>query len=119
MFREKGIDITNNQESFVHQDRTQISQAPSSQRQEMRGPQGDINDLLSGLKSKTVSSTTSLQPPVEIPISYNYNPDFKIEDDGESIISATSLRDLQSSNMPKRSGRRKPRSDKNTISLDI
>lgn len=99
MFREKGIDITNNQENFVQQDRTPISNAP--QRPEMRGPQGDINDLLSGLKIK---------PPSQQPI---------IEDDGGSIISSTSLRELQSSDTSKRSGRRRQRSDKNTISLDI
>jgi hypothetical protein len=126
MFREKGIDITNNQESFVHQDRTPISQAPPTtslpvQRQEMRGPQGDINDLLSGLKPKapnTAQPSPQIQS-VEIPPSYNYTPDFRDDNDGESIISATSLRDLQSSSVPKRSGRRKSRSERNTISLDI
>jgi len=34
------------------------------------------------------------------------------------MISITSLKDMQNNNMPKRS-RRKQRSDKNTISLDI
>jgi hypothetical protein len=101
MFREKGIDITNNQENFVQQDRTPVSNAP--QRPEMRGPQGDINDLLSGLKIKPSS-----QQPIR-----------SMEDEGDSIISATSLRDLQSTDGPKRSGRRRQRSDKNTISLDI
>lgn len=125
MFREKGIDITNNQESYVHQDRTPITQAPPppQQRQEMRGPQGDINDLLSGLKPKAPTAPQQPQPqpqpPIEIPPSYNYTPDFRDDNDGESIISATSMRELQSSNGPKRSGRRKPRSERNTISLDI
>jgi hypothetical protein len=40
-----------------------------------------------------------------------------LEDD--SMISISSLRDLNNTNMPKRSNRRKNRSDKNTISLDI
>lgn len=118
MFRERGIDITNNQENFVHQDRTPITQTPPQQRQEMRGPQGDISDLLSGLKPKAPTAPLT-ESPNEIPPSYNYTPEFREENDGESIISVTSLRELQSSNGPKRSGRRKPRSERNTISLDI
>jgi hypothetical protein len=35
------------------------------------------------------------------------------------MISISSLKDMQNANMPKRSNRRKNRSDKNTISLDI
>lgn len=107
MFREKGIDITNNQMNFVQQDRSSISNAPP--RQEMKGPQGDINDLLSGLKIKPPQQSTSS----------DYNLSMVNEHDGESIISANSLRDIQSGDAPKRSGRRRQRSDKNTISLDI
>jgi len=116
MFREKGIDITNNHENFVQQDRTPISSTPTpiqQKRPEMRGPQGDINDLLSGLKPKTPQYTPNLQDEQSSMF------EFKNEEDSESIISATSLRDLQSKNLPKRSGRRKPRSERNTISLDI
>ena len=101
MFREKGVDINNNQENVTYQEKT------IQPRQEMRGPQGDISDLLAGLKTKNTSqpsSTTNIT---------NY------EDDNESIISATSLRELQSNSIPKSSGRRKQRSDKNIISLDI
>ena len=73
-------------------------------RQEMRGPQNsDIDNILSGLKSKTVAMPTQ-QTPI-------------IEDD--SMISISSLKDLQNTNMPKRGGRRKNRSDKNTVSLDL
>jgi hypothetical protein len=69
-------------------------------RMEMRGP-SDISDLLSGLKTKTIN----------IPESQKNNND--------STISISDLKDLQNDgNVPKRSKRR-PRSDKNTISLDI
>ena len=69
-------------------------------RMEMRGP-SDISDLLSGLKTKTIN----------IPESQKNNND--------STISISDLKDLQNDgNVPKRSKRR-PRSDKNSISLDI
>ena len=67
---------------------------------EMRGP-SDISDLLSGLKTKTIN----------IPETQKNNND--------STISISDLKELQNDgNMPKKSKRR-PRSDKNSISLDI
>ena len=45
------------------------------------------------------------------------NDNITLEDD--SMISISSLRDMQNTNLPKRTNRRKQRSDKNTISLDI
>ena len=70
-------------------------------RQEMRGPQNsDIDNILAGLKTRTV----------------DIHEQSAGEDD--SMISISSLRDTQNANMPKRS-KRKQRSDKNTISLDI
>ena len=75
-------------------------------RQEMRGPQNsDIDNILSGLKPKTVAM---------LPQQTNNT---MFEDD--SMISISSLKDLQNTNMPKRGGRRKNRSDKNTVSLDL
>ena len=41
-----------------------------------------------------------------------------VNNDDDSMISISSLKDVQNGNMPKRS-RRKQRSDKNTVSLDI
>jgi len=71
-----------------------------SSRAEMKGP-SDINDILSGLKTKTIN----IQEPA-----------MKTE---ESTISISDLKELQSDvNMPKRSKRRQ-KSDKNTVSLDI
>jgi hypothetical protein len=68
----------------------------------MKGP-SDINDILSGLKTRTVDI---------------HAPPALAEDD--SMISITSLRDAQNGNLPKRTNtRRKQRSDKNIIALDI
>jgi hypothetical protein len=90
MFREEGIDL-NNSYADVN--------APTV-RQEMRGPQNsDIDNILAGLKTRTVDIHDTIN-----------------EDD--SMISISSLRDAQNNSLPKRS-KRKQRSDKNTISLDI
>jgi hypothetical protein len=98
MFREKGVDINgqydiNNNESVI-----------PSKRPEMRGPQTtDIDQLLSGLKMKAPETTR------------------KQESNGgnESVISLSSLKDMDSTEMPKQIRKRQNRSDKNTISLDI
>ena len=100
MFREEGVDMSN---KFVNPNQPQsMTPMPSSQpRQEMRGPQNsDIDNILAGLKTRNV----------------DIHEQSAGEDD--SMISISSLKDAQSMNMPKRS-RRKQRSDKNTISLDI
>jgi hypothetical protein len=90
MFLEEGVDL-NNSYADVN--------APTI-RQEMRGPQNsDIDNILAGLKTRTVDIHDTIN-----------------EDD--SMISISSLRDTQNNSLPKRS-KRKQRSDKNTISLDI
>ena len=66
----------------------------------MRGPQTDIDNILSGLKTKTVD------------IHEQTNGD-------DSIISISSLKDMQGTSIPKKSRRRNNGSNKNTISLDI
>jgi hypothetical protein len=96
MFREEGVELNN---QFVDLNR---EESTPSQRAEMRGPQNtDIDNILAGLKTRTVNIHESA--PTQ-------------EDD--SMISISSLKDAQNATMPKRS-RRKQRSDKNTISLDI
>jgi Family of unknown function (DUF5767) len=96
MFREEGVDM-NNQFGDLNREEPRQSQRP-----EMRGPQNtDIDNILAGLKTRTVNI---------------HEPAPAQEDD--SMISITSLKDAQNATMPKRS-RRKQRSDKNTISLDI
>ena len=71
-------------------------QQPKSVRQEMSGPKNvDINNILSGLKTKTVD----------------------ISNDEDSRISVSSLTDINNNNLPRKARRNK--SDKNVISLDI
>ena len=76
----------------------------SSRRPDMKGP-SDISDILSGLKTKTIDIT---------------HKDVIVEDiNNNSTISIDDLKSIQGdANVPKRS-RRKPKSDKNTVSLDI
>ena len=82
----------------------------SSRRPDMKGP-GDITDILSGLKTKTINISEA--PPL------NNNNDNFTDDNNSSTISINDLKDIQTTaNVPKRS-KRKPRSDKNTVSLDI
>jgi hypothetical protein len=84
----------------IFDDGINFKESFEDKRMEMRGP-SDISDLLSGLKTKTIN----------IPESQKNNND--------STISISDLKDLQNDgNVPKRSKRR-PRSDKNSISLDI
>jgi len=67
-------------------------------RPEMTGPKNtDIDNILAGLKTKTVVMTT----------------------DDDSMMSVSSLTDIQNTTMPKKNARRRNRSDKNVISLDI
>ena len=106
MFREQGVELNNNYESVNQPERSVRQSQPQSTRPEMRGPQSsDIENILSGLKTRTVNIHE--QPPQSL----------AQEDD--SMISISSLKDMQNTNMPKRSNRRKNRSDRNTISLDI
>jgi len=74
---------------------------PTPIRQEMKGP-SDISDILSGLKTKTINIQEQPQT-----------------NNDSSTISISDLKDLQNrGSMPKRS-KRKQKSDKNTVSLDI
>jgi hypothetical protein len=84
------------------------SNMEQSVRPEMKGP-SDITDLLSRLKTKTINIQENNSQPHMSSSNTNDN----------STISITDLKELQSDgNMPKRS-RRKPKSDKNTMSLDL
>ena len=82
----------------------------SSRRPDMKGP-SDISDILSGLKTKTIE----ISPPNSKP-----NGDTIIEDlNNSSTISIDDLKSIQAEgNVPKRT-RRRQKSDKNTVSLDI
>jgi hypothetical protein len=113
MFREQGQELNNGFERLDEPQRTvrpmQMPPQPIPQqmpRPEMRGPQStDIDNILSGLKTRSVNIH-------EQPIVETVNED-------DSMISISSLKDVNGSSMPKRSNRRKNGSAKNTISLDI
>ena len=88
----------------------------SQRRADMKGP-GDIDDILSGLKTKTINITESR--PVKQQQQQQQQQQESYPDNNSSTISINDLQDLQSdANVPKRS-KRKPKSDKNTVSLDI
>lgn len=107
MFREEGIDMNMNNniiDNTGRQERSSIQPPSVGERPEMRGPQSvDINGLLSGLKTREV----------------NIHENRSIADENDSMVSIASLRDSQNTMLPKRSNRRKQKSDRNTISLDI
>ena len=110
MFREGGVDLTDNQDRYRQQPQQpqQPQQQQQQQRPEMRGPQNtDINNILAGLKTREVKTNEN--------ISYSMNNN----DDNDSMISISSLKDLQNGNMPKRTNKRKQKSDRNVVSLDI
>jgi hypothetical protein len=103
MFKEQGVEINNSyrpldQSSYRPPD--QSSYRPQEQekpmRAEMKGPSDDIEQFLSGLKPTR---------------SVNIH-------DEDSMLSISSLKDLQNTKMPKHT-KRKVKSEKNTISLDI
>jgi hypothetical protein len=106
MFREQGVDIKKSYQDVNAPARSMPTPPPS--RPEMRGPQSsDINNILSGLKTRTVN--------------IHEKPADSANGGGEddSLISIGSLKDMQGATMPTRSNRRKNKSDKNIISLDI
>ena len=78
-----------------------------SKRPDMRGPT-DISNILSGLKTKSVSLQEPLQPQTQS----------QPNEDKTSTISISDLKELQNDNLPHKSKRRQ-RSDKNTVSLAL
>jgi len=117
MFQEQGVPI-NNQFQHVNQPPPSQSQSHShsqshSLRPEMQGPRNtDIDNILSGLKTRTVNIH-------EQPQQQQQQQQIHVETvEEDSMISIASLKDIQNSNMPKKSKRRQ-RSDKNIVSLDI
>ena len=108
MFREQGVNVNNNFQG--------INEPPNrmetpTQRPEMKGPQStDIDNILAGLKTRTINIQE------QRPSAARHTP---ANADDSSMISISSLNDMQNSNIPKQSNRRRNRSEKNTISLDI
>lgn len=103
MFQEKGVDLNKGSASVNESEmRKPVSRA------EMRGPQtSDVDDILAGLKTRTVDIRKEAEQATS-----NSNGN-------ESVISVSSLKDLQNTTVPQKSSRRKNNSAKNTISLDI
>jgi hypothetical protein len=87
------------------------------QRPEMRGPSTDIDSILSGLKTRVVSEPILPQEPE--PSNMNPVSDVLSEYGMDSMISVSSLKDMQGGAIPKRSRRRNNNSRGNTVSLDI
>ena len=112
MFRESGVDVTNGYVD-VNRGEAPIRTPAPAPRQEMRGPSTDIDNILSGLKTKTVNIHENATGQGQS----GQGQQASQEDD--SMISISSLKDMQNGQMPKRSNRRKNTSNKNTVSLDI
>ena len=113
-----GISIT---ETFESADPPQRSKRII--RPEMKGP-SDIDDILSGLKksapptqSTPLSQQAATTQMFNVGQSQDAQPSSAKEDNG-STISISDLKELQNTNLPKKSKRRNT-SEKNTISLDI
>ena len=104
-FANDGINI---RENIVEAERSsRRPQQSAGGRPEMKGP-SDISDILSGLKTKTINIQEAPAAPTSAP---NQNE--------SSTISISDMKELQGDGaMPKKS-RRRPTSNKNTISLDI
>jgi hypothetical protein len=84
----------------------------TQRRPDMKGP-SDISDILSGLKTKTINISDQPRSPASVS-QFEDN-----QDNNSSKISIDELKDLQNdANVPKKT-RRKPKSDRNTVSLDI
>jgi hypothetical protein len=112
MFREQGEELHNGYVNLAEPQRPvrpiQVPPQPQA-RPEMRGPQStDIDNILSGLKTRTVNI-------------HEQQPSMTVEtvNDDDSMISISSMKDMNGATMPKRSNRRNNGSAKNTISLDI
>lgn len=117
MFREQGVSVQNNFASVNEQQQQQRSFASSEpKRPEMRGPSlnPDLENILSGLKKAPQPMTPNNETPVQL---------FSVEDVDDSMISISSLKDLQqNTSVPKGNGRRRNNGSEkssNTIKLDI
>ena len=115
MFREQGVDLTS--QYNINQNDSIIPPAAAPKRPEMRGPQTtDIDQLLSGLKTKGPEPPQNINMVQQEPIVVE---NLGTSNANESVISLSSLRDMDNTEMPKRVKKRQNRSDKNTVSLDI
>jgi len=104
MFKEQGVSL-DKPVSIETQEKSTRSMRP-----EMKGPQNtDIDNILSGLKTRNVDIHSKPEISSNAPKESSQN---------DSLISVSSLKELNTKNMPK-SSRKKNGSAKNIISLDI
>ena len=126
MFRESGIAVDSTENYNTANRPNNISMI----RQEMKGPQTtpDLEHLLSGLKPKMSSEPRMSEPQPRMseprmsepqPRTVSEEPRNTMPAGSDSIISLSSLKSLDGSQMPKKSRRRQNTSNKNTVSLDI
>ena len=94
----EGVNVNDNYGSFTNDNNTTSNKT----RPEMKGPT-EVNNILSGLKTRQVN--------------LNGDKNNEKEKNNLSTISIEELKDLTSTKLPK--SKRKQKSDKNTISLDI
>ena len=98
---QEGVDLNDNFGSLNQEKIIQESKPMQNTRPEMKGP-SEVNNILSGLKTRQV----------------NMGQDKNEKDKNNlSTISVEDLRELAGTRLPK--SRRKQKSDKNSISLDI
>ena len=111
MFKEQGISL-DKAAPIESQGRSNRTSRP-----EMKGPQNtDIDNILSGLKTRNVNIHTQNDSVTTSGSSKQVNVSEKKNND--SLLSVSSLKEMDISNMPK-SSKRKNNSAKNVMSLDI
>jgi hypothetical protein len=103
-FTNDGINIRENVAESRRPPQQQSQPQPSSGRPEMKGP-SDINDILSGLKTKTINIQEA--------------PASSVNQNESSTISISDLKELQGDSVLPKKSKRRATSNKNTISLDI
>ena len=96
-----------------------------SRRPEMRGPSADVSDMMSRLKTKTINIQQSA---TGSSAGNGYAADMTLKNilsgmgggngNGNDLISVTDLGDIPADSTPHKSKRR-PRSERNTVSLDL
>jgi hypothetical protein len=106
--RDDAVDVGDNFVRVGPQPPEKSSRINSEKRPEMKGP-GDINEIMSGLKTKPKPKTVQIHK--ETPIATMVVND-------SSTISIQDLKEMSSANIPSRSKKRN-KSNKTSVSLDI
>ena len=94
-----------------------------SRRPEMRGPSADVSDMMSRLKTKTINIQQSAAAPpaanaADMTLTNILSGMGGSNSSGNDLISVTDLGDIPADSTPHKSKRR-PRSERNTVSLDL